>query len=187
MKVIVGLGNPGAEYDDTRHNVGWWLLDRLAYDWGLDTFEKKRRALVTDGIVGETQVRLIKPTTFMNRSGAALIALHTIDDFDFQEDLLLVVDDATLEVGRVRFRRAGGSGGHNGLKSVSGALGTDGYARLRIGVGVCPPGMDLADWVLAPMEPEEEDVVIERINALADGVRVWMTEGIEKAMDRSNQ
>jgi len=187
VKVIVGLGNPGAEYDDTRHNVGWWLLDRLVYDWGLDTFEKKRRALVTDGLVGETQVRLIKPTTFMNRSGAALISLHTIQSFDVQEDLLLVVDDATLEVGRIRFRASGGSGGHNGLKSVTGALGTDGYARLRIGVGVCPPGVDLTDWVLGPLGPNEEDVVIERINKLEDGVRVWMTEGIEKAMDRSNQ
>jgi peptidyl-tRNA hydrolase, PTH1 family len=187
MKVIVGLGNPGAEYDDTRHNVGWWMLDRLAYDWGLDTFEKKRRALVTDGLVGETRVRLIKPTTFMNRSGAALIALHTIADFEIGDDLLLVVDDATIDVGRVRFRRSGGSGGHNGLKSVTGALGTDGYARLRIGVGVCPPGVDLTDWVLGSLEPEEEDVVLELIKTLEDGVRVWMTEGIEVAMDRSNQ
>jgi peptidyl-tRNA hydrolase, PTH1 family len=187
MKVIVGLGNPGAEYDGTRHNVGWWLLDRLAYDWGLDTFEKRRRALVTDGMVGESQVRLIKPTTYMNRSGTALIALHTIEDFDLREDLLVVVDDATLDVGRVRFRRSGGSGGHNGLKSVSAALATDEYARLRIGVGVCPPDVELTDWVLGSMEPAEEDVVLERINTLQDGVRVWMTEGIEKAMDRSNQ
>lgn len=187
MKVIVGLGNPGAEYDDTRHNVGWWLVDRLAYDWGLDIFEKKRRALVTEGMVGETLVRLVKPTTFMNRSGAALISLHMIEGFDVQVDLLVVVDDAALDVGGVRFRRSGGSGGHNGLSSVTGALGTDGYARLRIGVGICPPGEDLSDWVLGSLEPEDEDVVLERVNTLGEGVRVWMTEGIEKAMDRCNQ
>lgn len=187
MKAIVGLGNPGAEYDDTKHNVGWWLLDRLAYDWGLDTFEKKRRALVTQGSLAGVAVRLIKPTTYMNRSGAALISLHTIEDFDIREDLLVVVDDAALDVGRVRFRASGGSGGHNGLKSVTGALGTDEYARLRIGVGICPPDVDLADWVLGPLAPENEDVVLERINALEAGVRVWMTEGIDKAMDCSNQ
>ena len=83
--------------------------------------------------------------------------------------------------------RSGGSGGHNGLKSVTGALGTDSYARLRIGVGICPPGVDLADWVLGPFEPEDEDAVLKRINTLEEGVRVWMTEGIDQAMDRFNQ
>ena len=187
MKVIVGLGNPGPEYDNTKHNVGWWLLDRLAYDWGLGIFEKKRRALVVDGSVEGGAVRLIKPTTYMNRSGAALISLHALEGFNIQEDLLLVVDDATLEAGRVRFRRSGGSGGHNGLKSITGALGTDEYARLRIGVGICPPEEDLADWVLGPLDPQDEEVVLDRISGLEQGVRVWMTEGIDQAMDRFNQ
>jgi len=186
MKVIVGLGNPGPDYDDTRHNVGWWMLDRLAYDWGLDTFEKVGRALVTEGVVDGVPVRLMKPTTFMNRSGAALAQLRDVEDFDVGEDLLVVIDDATLDTGRVRFRPSGGAGGHNGLKSVAAALGREDYARLRIGVGICPSGVDLADWVLAPMKAHDEDVVLERIVELVEGVRVWMTEGIERAMDGFN-
>ena len=186
MKVIVGLGNPGPDYDDTRHNVGWWMLDRLAYDWGLDTFEKDGRALVTEGVVEGVSVRLMKPTTLMNRSGAALAPLRELDAFDVHEDLLVVVDDASLDVGRVRFRPSGGAGGHNGLKSIAAVLGSEDYARLRIGVGVCPSGVDLADWVLSPMQAQDEDVVLERIVALVEGVRVWMTEGIERAMDGFN-
>jgi len=186
MKVIVGLGNPGPDYDDTRHNVGWWMLDRLAYDWGLDVFEKEGRALVTEGVVKDVSVRLLKPTTFMNRSGAALVSLRELHDFDVTRDLLVIVDDAALEVGRVRFRPSGGAGGHNGLKSIAAALGTEDYDRLRIGVGVCPSGVDLVDWVLSPVKPKDEDVILERIAALEEGVRVWMTEGIERAMDGFN-
>ena len=187
MKVIVGLGNPGAEYDDSRHNVGWWVLDRLAYDWNLDGFEKTLRALVTEGSVDDESVRLVKPTTFMNRSGAALVSLRLLTDFDVGRDLLGVVEDAALGVGRVRFRRGGGAGGHNGLKSVSGSLGTESYGRLRVGVGVAPPDVDLADWVLADMPPEDEDVVAGLLPGLTEGVEVWMREGVEEAMNRFNR
>ena len=104
MKVVVGLGNPGLRYDDTRHNVGWWVVDRLAYDWGFGSFEKEGRSLRTGGSVGDASVLLIKPTTFMNRSGVALVGVDGLEECDFGSDLLLVVDDATLDVGRVRFR-----------------------------------------------------------------------------------
>lgn len=187
MKVVIGLGNPGPQYDETRHNVGWWLVDRLAYDWDLPTFRRSGPAMVTEGSVGGARVRLVKPTTYMNRSGAAVRLMDDVDEFDAGRDLLVVVDDAALDVGRVRFRGSGSAGGHNGLKSISGALGGDGYARLRIGVGKRPSGVDLADWVLSRMPEDDEDVVVGLLPELTRGVEVWMTEGVEAAMNRFNR
>ena len=187
MKVVVGLGNPGPRYDDTRHNVGWWVVDRLAYDWGFDSFEKEGRSLRTGGSVGDTSVLLIKPTTYMNRSGAALVGVDGLDECDLGSDLLLVVDDASLDVGRVRFRPGGGAGGHKGLKSVSGVLGTDSYARLRLGVGLMPEGGDLSDWVLSPMSEADESTVVGLLPELSEAVEVWMRDGIEEVMNQFNR
>ena len=187
MKVVVGLGNPGLRYDDTRHNVGWWAVDRLAYDWGFDSFEKEGRSLRTGGSVGDASVLLIKPTTFMNRSGVALVGVDGLEECDFGSDLLLVLDDATLDVGRVRFRPEGGSGGHKGLKSVSGTLGTDSYARLRVGVGMMPEGADLSDWVLSPMSEADESTVVGLLPELSEAVGVWVRDGIEEVMNQFNR
>ncbi len=187
MKVVVGLGNPGSEYDATRHNVGWWLLDRLAYEWDFPLFQREGRAMVTVGSRDGEVFRLVKPTTFMNRSGQALIALATIPEFLPQKDMLVVVDDAALEVGRVRFRSLGSPGGHNGLRSVSQALGSDEYPRLRIGVGLPPDNVDLSEWVLSPMGPEDEDVVLGLLPDLVRGVEVWGIEGMETAMNSFNR
>ena len=187
MKVVVGLGNPGPEYDATRHNVAWWLLDRLAYEWGMPLFEKAGRAMVTEGTRGDVHYRLMKPVTYMNRSGGALTALAALEEFTVEDDLLVVVDDAALEVGRVRFRPQGSPGGHKGLKSISGALGTHEYARLRIGVGEPPAGEDLSDWVLSPMDAGEEDVVLGLLPELVKGVEVWGSEGVEAAMNGFNR
>jgi PTH1 family peptidyl-tRNA hydrolase len=187
MKVVMGLGNPGPEYDATRHNVGWWVADRLSHDWGFEPFRRDGRALVTEGAVGETTVRLVKPTTYMNRSGLAVRPLLAMDAFDALRDLLIVVDDAALDVGRVRFRGEGSPGGHNGLKSVSGALQSNDYARLRIGVGRKPDGADLSDWVLAPMPGDDEDVVVGLLPELTAAVEVWIEQGVEPAMNRFNR
>ena len=187
MKVVIGLGNPGPEYDATRHNVGWWVADRLAHDWGFDFFKREGRALVTEGTVSETPVRLMKPTTYMNRSGLSLRPLRTLESFDATEDLLIVVDDAALHVGRVRFRPEGGAGGHNGLKSVSGALQSNHYARLRIGVGLKPDGVDLSDWVLSEMPEEDEDTVVALLPGLTEAVELWINDGSEAAMNRFNR
>jgi peptidyl-tRNA hydrolase, PTH1 family len=129
----------------------------------------------------------MKPSTYMNRSGQALAALASLTGIPSGEDLLVVVDDAALEVGRVRFRPRGSPGGHNGLKSVSRALGSDDYPRLRIGVGVRPEGMDLSDWVLSPMNPEDEDVILGLLPELVKGVEVWGVEGMESAMNSFNR
>jgi PTH1 family peptidyl-tRNA hydrolase len=187
MKVVVGLGNPGPEYDATRHNVGWWLLDRMAYEWGFPLFEKEGGAMVTEGTRDDEVFRLMKPTTFMNRSGRALTGLAGVPDFLPEEDLLVVVDDAALDVGRVRFRSQGSPGGHKGLRSVSQALGSDDYSRLRIGVGRPETDMDMSDWVLSPMGPEDEDVILGLLPALVRGVEVWGIEGIEAAMNGFNR
>jgi PTH1 family peptidyl-tRNA hydrolase len=187
VKAICGLGNPGPEYDATRHNVGWWLVDRLSSDWDLGSFERSGPALTSRGVVGEEVVLLLKPLTFMNRSGAALAPLRAVEGLQIPRDLLVVVDDMALEVGRARFRPGGSAGGHNGLKSVESALGTREYPRLRIGVGAPPPGQDAADWVLSGFEPGDEDVVVGLLPELSEGVRVWMAEGIEAAMSRYNR
>lgn len=183
----MGLGNPGPTYDATRHNVGWWVVDRLAYDWGFGAFEREHKALVSEGAVKGTPVRLMKPTTFMNLSGQSVRGLRDLEDFDVREDLLVVVDDAALNVGRVRFRPEGGPGGHNGLKSISGALRSDEYHRLRIGVGQKPDDVSLSDWVLSPMPTEDEEVIVALLPELTDAVEVWMEEGIEAAMNRFNR
>lgn len=187
MKLVAGLGNPGAEYDDTRHNAGWWMVDRLAYDWGLGPFAREGRALLTSGQVRGQAVLLAKPTTYMNRSGSALLPLLDRGDVEPSRDLLVVVDDAALDVGRVRLRPRGSAGGHNGLASVTAALGTEEYARLRIGVGRPPPGQSLVEWVLSPMPAEDQEVVVGLLPGLTQGVEVWLEEGVEIAMNRVNR
>ncbi|TVP47859.1 MAG: aminoacyl-tRNA hydrolase [Gemmatimonadales bacterium] len=187
VKLVVGLGNPGPDYDNTRHNVGWWMIDRLAHDLECGPFRQEGPALVSSGQVDGFRVILVKPLTYMNRSGAALGLLAGAPELDFSQDLLVVVDDATREVGQVRFRPGGSSGGHNGLKSIEQVLGSQAWARLRIGVGRTPEGVGMADWVLSPMEPDEEDVVLDLLPTLVAGVRSWMGEGIQVAMDRHNR
>jgi PTH1 family peptidyl-tRNA hydrolase len=186
-KVIVGLGNPGREYDNTRHNAGWWLLDVLAQRWGVPKFRAEKNQAIATTRVEPFQVRLIKPLTYMNRSGSVLVPLKRMGALDLGKDLLVLVDDVALEPGRVRFRPSGSAGGHNGLKSIEQALGTKGYPRLRIGVGTKPPGADLADWVLSSMPRGDRKLVDERLPELAEAVETWMRDGIEVVMDRYNR
>lgn len=185
--MVVGLGNPGSDYDTTRHNVGWWVVDRFAYDRGFDAFERDGKALASGGQAEGVDWLLIKPRTFMNRSGEALTGLWKLDGFDVSNDLLVVTDDANLDVAQVRLRPGGGAGGHNGLKSVTGALGSDAYARLRIGVGRCPPDVDLSDWVLTPMPEDEEDQIVRLLPELSRAILVWAVEGTEAAMNEFNR
>ncbi|HET7275471.1 MAG TPA: aminoacyl-tRNA hydrolase [Longimicrobiaceae bacterium] len=185
-RVIVGLGNPGAEYSRTRHNVGWWLLDRLAEMWSLGRFRGRTPAAIAEGRAEGYPVKLVKPLTYMNRSGSVVAPLRNRDDFDLSRDLLVIVDDVALEPGRARFRAAGSAGGHNGLKSIEASLGTREYCRLRIGVGGAPPGADLARWVLAAPSRGDRDAIGEIFPDLMEGVILWMTEGSEAAMRRCN-
>lgn len=134
------------------------------------------------------ELLLLKPQTYMNRSGAALLPLRDLPDFDIPRDLLILVDDAALPVGSFRLRGAGSTGGHNGLKSIEGTLRRQDYARLRVGVGPPPPGLDdLADFVLAEFEPEEARLLEALLAPMAEAVECWVGEGIEVAMNRFNR
>jgi PTH1 family peptidyl-tRNA hydrolase len=189
MKVIVGLGNPGKEYERTRHNVGWWVLDHLADVWRFDGWRRDGQARVVSGKVGGTQVRLIKPQTYMNLSGAVLRPYLRRAGWSPQGDLLVILDDAALPLGTIRFRARGSSAGHNGLKSIEGALGHQDYARLRIGIAPAPGRNrgDLADYVLSEFGKSDAKVVDELMPTLVEAMETWIAEGIEPVMNRFNR
>ena len=190
MKLIVGLGNPGKQYADTRHNVGWWVIDHLAGVWRFDGWRKDQNAYVSDGRVGTHRVRLMKPQTYMNLSGASLRTYLKRETFSARDDLLIVVDEVALPIGRFRVRARGSAGGHNGLKSIEGAVGSQDYARLRIGVG--PPAdrqrnQDLADYVLDRMGRSEKQAVEDLLPDLVALCETWIQEGAEASMNRFNR
>ena len=188
MKLIVGLGNPGAGYADTRHNAGFWLADTLASRWRLPRFRRQPPSLATGGRTPFGSVHLLKPQTFMNDSGHALAGLRPPEPGGPIEGLLVLVDDVALPVGYFRIRPRGSAGGHNGLKSIESTLGTREYARLRIGVGPAPEGVDdLAAFMLEPMPPDDRQVVEELLPQMGEAVECWMTEGAERAMTRFNR
>ncbi len=191
MKVIVGLGNPGREYAATRHNVGWWLIDHLADVWHFDGWKKDGASHVANGSVGGAKVRLVKPQTFMNLSGQALRNYVRRPFWSAAKDLLVVVDEVQLPVGRFRIRARGSAGGHNGLKSVEQALDSQDYARLRIGVGPSEERKgvykDLADFVLAPFARDEREDVLALLPPLTATVETWLHDGVAKAMNLHNR
>jgi PTH1 family peptidyl-tRNA hydrolase len=164
------------------------LLDHIAQRWRLPAFRRGERARETSGAVHGADVRLLKPTTYMNRSGAALASLRARPDFDPSRDLLVLVDEVALPTGTFRLRGAGSSGGHNGLKSIEAALGRQDYARLRIGVGPKPAGLDdLSDYVLGELAREEREAIDALLDPMADAVECWLAEGIERAMNLFNR
>lgn len=182
----MGLGNPGQEYEDTRHNAGFMLADHIARRWGLGSFRRGDRARVAEGQWQGEPVQLLKPQTYMNRSGAAL-ATFLGGRFDPATELLVLVDDVAIAAGRFRLRGAGSAGGHNGLKSIEATLQRQDYARLRIGVGPQPSSGDLADYVLAPLTREEHELIDPLLDPMTDAAESWLTEGIERAMTRFNK
>ena len=191
MKVILGLGNPGREYRATRHNVGWWLVDHLADVWRFDGWKKDAESQVSNGVVAGVRTRLVKPQTFMNLSGQALRKYVRRLTWSAASDLLVVVDEVQLPVGRFRIRARGSAGGHNGLKSVETALATQEYARLRIGVGPSEERKgiyeDLAQFVLAPFARDERDDVLALLPDIAAACETWLEDGVEKAMNLHNR
>ncbi|MFI5243616.1 MAG: aminoacyl-tRNA hydrolase [Gemmatimonadales bacterium] len=187
MKVIVGLGNPGREYERTRHNVGWWVVDHLADVWRLEGWKKDGEAKVASGSVHGTRVRLVKPLTFMNLSGEALRRYRRRPFWSASKDLLVVVDEVQLPLGRYRFRANGSAGGHNGLKSVEGHLGTQEYARLRVGVGPVDERRTvgaLRDYVLGEFGKAEAADVRDLLPEFVEAIELWMREGIGVVMNQ---
>jgi PTH1 family peptidyl-tRNA hydrolase len=187
VKVIVGLGNPGREYAGTRHNVGWWVIDHLADVWRFDGWKKDGEAHVTTGTVHGKRVRLVKPQTYMNLSGNVLVRYARRPFWTAAQDLMVISDEVQLPVGRYRFRSKGSAGGHNGLKSVEGQLGTREYARLRVGVG--PADEDrkvsvLHDYVLGNFGKAEAATVRELLPVFVEALELWVAEGILPVMNR---
>ena len=187
MKVILGLGNPGKEYEHTRHNVGWWLVDYLADRWHFDGWKKDGQAKVAQGHltgVKET-VRLVKPQTYMNLSGGVLVQYARRPFWSAATDLLVVVDDVAIPSGTWRIRAEGGPGGHNGLKSIRQALGTPQYARLRIGVGdpERTSGGPLTDFVLGSVVKRDAEAIRALFPVMAEAVEEFVRSGIEGALD----
>ena len=183
----MGLGNPGPEYEDTRHNAGFRLADRLVARWKLPPFRRADRARHTQGSWQSHPVTVLKPQTYMNRSGAALAPLRSLPGFDPSQHLLILVDEVALPIGRFRLRGAGSAGGHNGLKSVEGALQRQDYARLRIGVGPQPIDDDLSDFVLGPFTADENKILEDLLDPMSEAVESWLEDGIEKAMNQYNR
>ena len=190
MKVILGLGNPGREYEATRHNVGWWVLDHLADVWRLDGWRKDGEALTANGTVRGERVRLVKPLTYMNLSGQVLRPYLRRPFWSAKTDLLVVVDEVALPLGRYRLRARGSAGGHNGLKSVEHHLKSQEYARLRIGIRPADERRDvgnLADFVLAPFGKVEREEMVALVPTIANAVETWLTSGVEAAMNVHNK
>ena len=185
-KTVLCLGNPGPEYSTTRHNVAWWLADRLAERYDLGRFKQQGPAGIARGRIEGVAVQVVKPHTYMNRSGRLVEGLQKVGGFDLVDDLLVVVDEIALDPGRSRMRPGGSAGGHNGLKSIQAALGTMEYARLRIGVGGPPAGADMANWVLSSPPRSERQVILDRIDMLLDCVASWVRDGAVASMNECN-
>jgi peptidyl-tRNA hydrolase, PTH1 family len=182
MRLIVGLGNPGAEYEWTRHNLGFMLVDRLARAQGREIKRSECRALVGRAELENEQVELVKPQTYMNLSGEAVACLVQKRALDVRRDLIVICDDLALPFGTMRLRARGSSGGHNGLKSLIGALKTDEFIRLRIGIQPDHPLHDAKRFVLErfpALQRADVDTILERC---ADALRAVLRDGIDKAM-----
>jgi len=184
MKVVVGLGNPGPKYTGTRHNVGFDVIDYLAKSPACSGFRERFEALIAEVKEGEEAVLLVKPLTFMNLSGRAVRAV--LDFYKLPvEQVLVVCDDFNLPLGKLRVRAKGSHGGQNGLRSIQEQLGTDAYARLRIGVGQPAPG-DAVDFVLSRFRPAERVAAEDAVATAAQAVLVWVRSGVEACMNRFN-
>ena len=186
MKLIVGLGNPGRRYEGTRHNVGFEVVDTLARRHGAAWEAAPRGVEALVGRWRQADSVVAKPLTFMNLSGAAVVGLLQFYKIE-PADLLVLVDEVHLELGRLRIRRSGSAGGHNGLKSIIASLGSMEFARLRIGVGRGDDRRDLADHVLAKFDAEERAIVAETVDRSADAVELFIAEGIGPVMNRYNR
>ena len=183
MKLIVGLGNPGPQYRDTRHNVGFWVIDELARRWQLsDGWRERDDALF---VRKPGNAILVKPLTFMNHSGFAVSRLRQFFQIE-PVDMLVVVDEVALPLGRLRARARGSDGGHNGLRSISEQLGNTEFSRLRVGIGRGDARRDLADHVLSKFDPDERDTIAAAVQRAADAAEMFVSEGIERVMNTFN-
>ncbi len=185
MYCLLGLGNPGQEYAETRHNAGYRVIDRLAAQHGV-RLRSRLYARTGQGEIAGQPVVLAQPLTFMNESGAAAVRLLARYHLTPQE-LLVIYDDLDLDLGRIRLRREGSPGTHNGMRNLVQRLGTEGFPRLRLGIGPKPPTADAVKWVLSPFRRGEEQAVEEMLGRAVEAVECFLSEGLEVAMNRYNR
>lgn len=183
---IVGLGNPGRQYEDTKHNVGFHVIDRMAKKYDIQVTKFKNKALMGDGEIKGKRVLLVKPQTFMNLSGESVREIVNFYKIP-QERFVVIFDDTSLPCGSVRIREKGSHGGHNGIRNIIDLMGTDVFNRIKVGIGEKPNGWDLADYVLAKFAPDDLPLMEQGMDKAVLGVELMLSRGIKDAANRVNQ
>ena len=187
MYIIVGLGNPGKDYENTRHNVGFMVIDEAAKKYNISVNEKKHKAIIGKGFIAGQKVILVKPQTFMNLSGESVRDVIDYYKIDETTELIVISDDISLDVGQLRVRKKGSAGGHNGLKNIILHLGHDEFRRIRMGVGEKPSGYDVADYVLGHCPQDEKEQIAESVKKATEALEVIITDGPDAAMNQFNK
>ncbi|MFU0800072.1 MAG: aminoacyl-tRNA hydrolase [Xylanivirga thermophila] len=185
MYIIIGLGNPGMEYKDTRHNMGFMVLDRLAKRHSISIDKLRHKALIGKGVISGEKIVLAKPQTYMNISGQSVSLLKNWYKVD-SEHIIVVYDDIDLDVGMIRIRPSGSAGTHNGMRSIIEDLGTDKFPRVRVGIGRPTAGRDLANFVLSKPDRDDLPILDEALDKAADGIEIILDKGINQAMNKCN-
>lgn len=187
MFIIAGLGNPDRQYEGTRHNAGFDVIDRIAEKYNIAVDTKKHRAYIGKGIIGGQKVLLAKPQTYMNLSGESIRSLVDYYKIDEENELLVVYDDISLDVGRLRIRAKGSAGGHNGIKNIIAHLGTQVFPRIKVGVGEKPKGYDLADYVLGHFSKAERELMEEGYDNAVRAAEMIVSGQLDEAMNEFNR
>ncbi len=187
MYIIAGLGNPTAQYQGTRHNVGFDVIDKLADRYNISVEGRKSRAFIGKGIIEGQKVLLVKPQTFMNLSGESIRGLVDYYKIDPETELLVIYDDISLDVGQLRIRKKGSAGGHNGIKNIIAQLDTQVFARIKVGVGEKPKGYDLADYVLGHFSKAEREMIEEGYDNAIEAIKLFLQDDIDQAMNLYNR
>ena len=187
MFIIVGLGNPTAEYAGTRHNVGFDVIDQIADKYNISVTERKHRAFCGKGVIGGQKVILVKPQTYMNLSGESVRSVLDFYKVDVETELLVIFDDISLDVGQLRIRKKGSAGGHNGIKNIIQHLGTNVFHRIKVGVGEKPKDYDLADYVLGHFSKGEREQMEEGYKKAVNAVELMLQGEVDAAMNEFNK
>lgn len=187
MFIIAGLGNPGKEYEGTRHNVGFDVIDRLADQYNISVEERKHRAFCGKGIIAGQKVLLVKPQTYMNLSGESIRSVLEYYKVNETQEFLVVFDDVSLDVGQIRIRKKGSAGGHNGIKNIIAQTGTTEFQRIKIGVGEKPKRHDLADYVLGHFSRAEREQMEEGYDRAVKAIELMVNGQVDEAMNEYNK
>ncbi|MEW9672680.1 aminoacyl-tRNA hydrolase [Ammoniphilus sp. 3BR4] len=185
MRLIVGLGNPGKQYEKTRHNAGFMAIDQLAESLGIEVNQIKFKGMIGEGHAEGQKVILLKPLTYMNLSGESIIQVIQFYKLNIEE-MVVIYDDLDTPVGQIRLRMKGSAGGHNGIKSIIQQVGTEEFCRIRVGIGRPPAGRKVVDYVLEPFYKAEEEEIQAAVNKASEAAKSWLRESFVQVMNRYN-